>query len=73
MDRFETNLIPIREDTGIKADGNIAGIQLEVSGKHEIIGHDLPAGWLMHHVHDFKSDVERISVSGNIMIEVITK
>ena len=30
-------------------------------------------GWLMHHVHDFKADVERISVSGNIMIEVITK
>ena len=32
-----------------EADGNIAGIQLEVSGNHEIIGHDLPAGWLMHH------------------------
>ena len=30
-------------------------------------------GWLMHHVHDFKSDVERISVSGNVMFKVITK
>ena len=29
-------------------------------------------GWLMHHVHDFKSDVERVSVSGNIMFEVVT-
>ncbi len=25
-------------------------------------------GWLMHHVHAFQSDVERISVSGNVMI-----
>ena len=30
-------------------------------------------GWLMHHVHDFKSDVERISVSGNVNFEVVTK
>ena len=30
-------------------------------------------GWLTHHVHDFKSDVERISVSGNVMFEVVTK
>ena len=30
-------------------------------------------GWLMHHVHDFKSDVERISVSGNVMFEVTIK
>ena len=30
-------------------------------------------GWLMHHVHDFKSDVERISVSGNVMFKVVAK
>ena len=24
--------------------------------------------WLVHHVHAFKSDVERISVSGNIIL-----
>ena len=30
-------------------------------------------GWVMHHVHDFKSDVERISVSGNVMFEVFAK
>ena len=30
-------------------------------------------GWLMHHVHDFKSDVERISESGNVMFKVVAK
>ena len=30
-------------------------------------------GWLMHHVHDFKSDVERISVSGNVMFDIKIK
>ena len=30
-------------------------------------------GWLMHHLHDFKSDVERISVSGNVMFDIVTK
>ena len=28
--------------------------------------------WLIHHVYAFKSDVERISVSGNIEFEPIT-
>ena len=30
-------------------------------------------GWLTHHVHDFHCDVERISVSGNIIFEVVPK
>ena len=30
-------------------------------------------GWLMHHVHDFKADVERISVSGNVMFDIKIK
>ena len=30
-------------------------------------------GWLRHHVHSFSSNVERISVSGNIMLGVLKK